>query len=81
MADNLLPQPARLAVRAQQRRGVDLEAARRIGGDIACRHGGHNPPRLSQQQSAAFVRTGGRRFGQKGFADPACNFNDHPDIG
>ncbi len=81
MADDLLPGAAGLAVSAQQRGRIDLETARRIGGDVARRHGGDNALRLPQQQPAAFVIACRVCLGQKGFADPACNFNDHPDIG
>lgn len=80
MAKHLLPLAARLPMGSQQRGRIDLETARRIGGNIACRHGRSDLPGLAEQQAAAFAGTGRGSFGQQGFAHPACNFHDHADI-
>ena len=43
IAQNLRPSSPRVAVRSQQRSGVDLEMTRAFGGDIGGGNGGLNP--------------------------------------
>lgn len=68
------------AVRGEQRSGIDLEAAQRIGGDVGGRTRLHNAPVSTQQEPAAFGRRGARRFRNQCCNNVTCDQNRHPHV-
>jgi hypothetical protein len=79
-ADDRAPLPAGRSVGAQQSRGVDLEAALRLGGDIGCRLGIVDRG-VAVQDAARLVRGIGPGMLDDRRQRGACNRDLHPDIG
>ena len=81
MAHDDLPGIARFAMRAEQGGGIDFKGALGMSAGIFGRNHGFDATFTTQQKPAHFVRRSARSGGDKGLRDPACNCDNHPDIG
>ncbi len=80
-ADDRLARAACVAMRRQQRRRIDLEAAFGMGGDIGGFDMRDDGARRAEQQAARLPLPVARGVGQDRVPDMACNPPVHADIG
>jgi len=81
MADHCLAAAPRLAVDAEQRRGIDLERSFGMHRDVSGRNRARHRAELPQQQPARLVRMPVARIGEHRRRRLACNRPPHDHIG
>ncbi len=80
IADQRGPARAGIAISGEQRGGIDLEMAQRIGGYVGRGPRLVDESRAAQQQPAAFCRRGKRSFCKHCCDNITCDQNDHPHL-